>query len=185
MENKPLFGRRIGNTFPVTLNVHTAGIDGELEDYSVILTLINESNSKSICPVECTITGNKIDFKITAKMQRTLGVGQYTPVISIAEDEIDFAEADWYKSIEILSHSYQEYSRQSEDIEAGQVVLVGNIGIGGGSCVQSDCDESDPANPAYIRNKPIVEIIEEAAYIAGETLQMILGRGQLGVAILG
>ena len=168
----------------VTLNVHTAGIEG-CSKIIAYPDAYQRIKFKVDCPVECTITGNKIDFKITAKMQRTLGVGQYTPVISIAEDEIDFAEADWYKSIEILPHSYQEYSRPSEDIEAGQVVLSGNIGIGGGSCVQSDCDVTDPNDPAYIRNKPIIEIIEDAAYIAGETLQMILGTGQLGVAILG
>jgi hypothetical protein len=122
MENKPLFGRRIGNSFPVALKLSSLGMEGTLADHKISVTLINESNAKRVDNVDHYIDNDQIVFTFSAEMQRALGVGLYTPLITISDVIKDFAELDWYKSIEILSHSYQEYSRLAENIEGGPVI---------------------------------------------------------------
>ena len=129
MNNNASFGRRIGNTFPVTLYVRSFAMGGQLEDHVVAVTLINETKGKKE-NIPCVVSGNEVRFSFTSALQYRLGgTGVYTPVLAVDAGDENLGEADWYKSIEIVAHSAQEYSSGNSGVNIGGVVLQADLAM--------------------------------------------------------
>ena len=127
MMHEATFGRRIGNTFPVTLYVRSFTMGGNLSDHIVAVILINETKGKRE-NVPCTVEGNEVKFSFTSALQYRLGgTGIYTPVLAVDAGDENLGEADWYKSIEIVAHSVQEYSSGNSGVNIGGVVLQADL----------------------------------------------------------
>jgi|GEM_PF-3585335 len=123
------YARRIGNTFPVTLYVRAAGISGQLSDHQVSVSLINETKGRR-ASVPCITSGQEVKFSFTAALQEALGgTGSYTPVLILDAGDDNLAAADWHKSIEIVSHSDQEFTRRNASMDVGPVMLTGDLSL--------------------------------------------------------
>lgn len=129
MENKASYGRKLGNTFPVTLYIRTAVLEGNLEDHDVSVSLTNETKGVEV-PVPCVVEDNTVKFSFTKDLQyRAGGVGFYTPRIVVDAGDANVGDADWYRGIEIVKHSSQEYSNRSAGMNVGPVVLEGDMSL--------------------------------------------------------
>ena len=129
MRRDACFGRRIGNTFPVELYIRTIALPGSLEDHVVSVILINETKGKRES-VPCVVEGNIVKFNFTSALQYRLGgTGIYTPVLAVDAGDENLGEADWYKAIEIVPHSVQEYSESNSSVGIGPVVLQADLSL--------------------------------------------------------
>ncbi len=129
MENKASYGRKLGNTFPVTLYIRTAVLEGKLEDHDVSVSLTNETKGVEV-PVPCVVSGNTVKFSFTKDLQyRAGGIGFYTPRIVVDAGDANVGDADWFRGIEIVKHSSQEYSNRSAGMNVGPVVLEGDMSL--------------------------------------------------------
>ena len=121
------FGRKLGNTFPVTLYLRTDGLDGSLETHNVLVSLYNETKGLEV-QVQCSVDGDTVRFSFTAALQSAAGgTGFYTPRIVVDAGDQNIGSADWYKCIEIVAHSSQEYTRRNAGVNVGPVVLSGDL----------------------------------------------------------
>lgn len=167
------YGRRMGNTFPVALNLRTAALDGTLADHAVTLCLYNDTKGIS-SQVPCTVEGNTVKFNFTATIQKACGgTGFYTPSIVVDAGDDNIGEVDWYRCIEIVAHSHQEYSLQDEGVIAGPIVLEGDMtliahGLSAYEIWKSDGHEGTISDFIVYLQQPALDAAEVAREAAGQ-----------------
>lgn len=131
MKRKASYGRRLGNPFRILLRVDATSLEGRLADYDVAVTMVNETKGKRLCIPSFSVDGNEISFEFTAEDQEKAGgTGYYTPTLTLNDEAIVIGTRDWFRCIEIVAHSVQEYSEFRPDVDADIVALVGDIKIG-------------------------------------------------------
>lgn len=127
--DKAIFGRKLGNTFPVTIYIRTVNLEGSLADHQVTVSLRNETKGRTV-EMPCIVEGNNVKFTFTAAKQLLAGgIGFYTPRIIVDAGDDNIGDADWYKSIEIVEHSSQEYTQRGAGVNAGPIVLEGDMSL--------------------------------------------------------
>ena len=123
------YGRRIGNTFAVALHVRTTFLAGSLADHAdgLALSLHNETKGRQV-DVPLAVDGNVVSFTFAADLQiKAGGTGYYTPVLLLDAGGDDVAALDWWRAIEIVPHTAQEYSRPGEGVMVGPVSFSGEM----------------------------------------------------------